>query len=101
MEEFKTALYITIAFGGAIVSILGAWFGAKYQTKQNTKEIEEHKKEISDLKEKCGLMIEKEKAFEEFVSKTVFDLEKGYLNITMNDIKEQNNRIINLLTGGK
>lgn len=83
-----------------IFSFGGGYAWLKFTTKSNSEKNKDIKDKVEKLETKCELMIEKEKAFESFVTKTIFDERSNHLTETMTDIKSQNNTIINLLTKG-
>jgi hypothetical protein len=98
LEKLIYLVSLVFSFGGGY-----AWL--KFTTRNNTEKSQEQKEQIkvlkndvAELERKCNLMLEKEKAFEAFVSKSLFELEKEHLNQTMDEIKNQNNTIINILT---
>jgi hypothetical protein len=54
-----------------------------------------------ELKDKCNLMIEEKKARETFVSIELYKSEVNHLNKSVDEIKTQNNKILDLLQESK
>jgi len=88
-----------------VVSIFGAWLTSyitnKIQTKENTTKIIKISQNYEDLKDKCNLMMEEKKARETFVSMELYKSEVNHLNKSMDEIKIQNNKILDLLQESK
>lgn len=97
MEELKTILYVATPIVGVIASILFT----KFQTKQNTKDLEDHKEEISQLKDKCNTMMEEKTARKEFVHVEIFNERMRHLEGDVGDIKSQTSQILNLMIKDK
>lgn len=87
------------------ISIFGAWITSyitnKIQTKDNTNKIVKISENYEELKDKCTLMMEEKKARETFVSLELYKSEVNYLNKSIDEIKVQNNKILDLLQESK
>lgn len=70
MEEFKNIMWF--------VGILGAWIASyyttKFQTKQNTKDLDSLSTKVSSLDDKCKESISSKEAYKSFVSREMLEL---------------------------
>lgn len=85
----------------ALLSLGGMYAYLKYTASSSLKISEKQDERITKLEAKCNDMIEEDKAFKSFVTLDIYNQRNEHLTETMNDIKSQNNTIINLLTKGK
>lgn len=88
-----------------IFSFAGGYFTLKFQSKNNKDNIEDFKsfkefvyKELKGIDRKCDQMMEEQLARATFVTLDVYQSEMKHLNETVKEIKEQNTKIIDLIT---
>ncbi len=94
-----------------IFSFAGGYFTLKLQSKDNSEKLEDFKvfknfvyKELKEIDKKCDEMIREQTARSTFVSIELYKSEQQHLKETVGEIKEQNTKIMEILTkisGGK
>ncbi len=96
----------------SIGSLTAIYFGMKQKSQKNTDTNEQTKGsfkefkqfiyvELEKLEAKCNEMMEEKKARETFVTLELYKSEVNHLNKSVDEIKAQNNKILELLTKGK